>query len=124
MLETWELERLLVHLAANESRERRAARRRHHHPNRTEASASRPIAGREQSAEDASSADHRGNNQSGWSSDVVDTPPGGYPASWPPTRGGEQLNGDERRTSTEIFTPPFRAASQVIRAGFASLRLR
>ena len=114
MLETWELERLLIQIAANENRGRRAHRRRTRaiaHSGE-HAAVSSPVAIRQVSGM------VRNQDQ--------------YPASWPPS-GAERHEevqqgaggvGDHVSAEREDHNPESRGSAQSVGARLALLRLR
>lgn len=138
MLESWELERFLVRLAAAEQRERRAARqlRTRRGGAREDASVAQPISrmaagGAEPSGAAAGAMFSMPDRAEG--SGLGGSPTGGVASSWPPSRsdGSGAISGAvSQRTDSgaggDALSPgdAFRSASQAIKSRFAALRLR
>lgn len=123
MLETWDLERLLLQIATNESRERRAHRRRARATmgNAGERVATSPMPINQVNRVVCNQADHSSRSDQ-------------YPASWPPSSSGadrhevqretEGAGGDHIPAGRDDSNPESRGSAQSLGARLALLRLR
>ena len=122
MLETWDLERLLLQIATNESRERRAHRRRARATvNAGERVATSPMTINQVTRVVCNHANHSGRSDQ-------------YPASWPPSSSGadrrevqQEAEGDHIPVGRDDSNPESRGSAQSAQslgARLALLRLR
>lgn len=139
-MESWELERLLLRLAAANQRQERRVHRHRHQPSRGEPSAPQPIVGAPGQQAGASRRTDPGSAAAaGVMSDDESTgrrpssSPGAYPSSWPPAAAPPEAAGSSRQSSGlfgssvgdhgSAASPSSRGGSS-LKSKFASLRLK